>query len=173
MKVFITDLTRIIKNDFSDIVSKLSEQDTERLEHIANHTKRLQFLTGRALIFEHFGNDFIVNSQGKPVCTQSNRYLSLAHSHQYVVLAVSDQPVGVDIEKISDERNISAISKRLKFENISTLDDFYRAFTAYEANFKLHGTSSALYHQFLKWHDFMICISLETEEKVEITEVTI
>ena len=173
MKVFITDLKARIKNDFSDIVSKLSKEDTNRLAHITNPSRRLQFLVGRAMIFDYFGSYFQITPNGKPVSKKKDRYLSLAHSHQYVILAVCNQPVGIDIEKISDKRNFEGIAKRLKFKENLSLEDFYQAFTAYEANFKLGSEIKAPYHHFFKWNDFMVCVALKTEEKVEIIETSI
>lgn len=173
MKIFITDLNQSIKNDFSDIISKLSKQDTERFNRFTNENRRLQFLIGRAMIFRYFGDNFKITLQGKPISKKDGIYLSLAHSHQYVVLAVANQPVGTDIEKISTKRPFKAIAQRLKFENVTNIDDFYRAFTAYEADFKRGMKLSVPYHYFSKENGFMLCVSLSHQEPISIEKVIV
>ena len=170
MKLCITDLTRLIKNDFSDVISKLSANDLHRLSFITNPHRRLQFLVGRMMIFKYFGHHFIIHKNGKPVSQKENRYLSLSHSHQYVVLAVSDHPIGVDIEKITTNRPFQAIAKRLKFKENLSCDEFYQSFTAYEADFKLGSEFEDPYHQFVTYHDFMLCVSSVIQEDFEIIE---
>ncbi len=170
MKLYITDLTRLIKNDFADVISKLSANDLHRLSFITNPHRRLQFLVGRMMIFKYFGHDFIIHTKGKPVSTKENLFFSLAHSHQYVVLAVAGQPVGIDIEKISTNRPFQAIAKRLRFKENLSCDEFYQSFTAYEADFKLGSEFETPYHQFATYNDFMLCISSINKEDFEIIE---
>ena len=170
MKIYITNLTRLIKHDFTDIISKLAQNDLRRLSLITNPHRRLQFLVGRMMIFKYFGHDFIIHKNGKPVSKKENCYLSLSHSHQYVVLAVAGQPIGVDIEKISTNRPFQAIAKRLNFKENLSCDEFYQSFTAYEADFKLGSKFKAPYHQFTRYNDFMLCISSINKEEYEIIE---
>ena len=170
MKIYITDLTRLIKHDFTDIISKLAQNDLRRLSCITNPHRRLQFLVGRMMIFKYFGHHFIIHNNGKPVSKKENHYFSLAHSNQYVVLAVSNHPVGVDIEKIATNRPFQAIAKRLKFKENLSCDEFYQFFTAYEADFKLGPEFEAPYHQFATYNDFMLCVSSVIQEDFEIIE---
>lgn len=71
----------------------------------------------------------------KPYLKSRDKYLSLSHSGEYVVIAISENECGVDIEKIKD-RDFRAISARMKFSCL-TLEDFYREWTKYEAEYKL------------------------------------
>ena len=90
--------------------------------------------------------------------------------HEYVVLAVGGQPIGVDIEKISTNRPFQAIAKRLNFKENLSCDEFYQSFTAYEADFKLGSKFKTPYHPFATYNDFMLCISSINKEEYEIIE---
>lgn len=72
---------------------------------------------------------------GKPHLKTREKFFSLSHSGEYVVLAFSDNECGIDIEQIKD-RDYKAIAERMKF-NAKTLEDFYKEWTKYEAEYKL------------------------------------
>lgn len=65
---------------------------------------RLRCLSGSILLREVLGLDeqqLIILPDGKPVAPSLGRQFNLSHSGEYAVLAVSDYPVGVDIESCS------------------------------------------------------------------------
>jgi len=172
MKIFITDIKQIInrQNFVSAQILKLSEKDKARFDNIKCAKRALQFLIGRLLISEHLGQDFKTLPSGKVVSSKS--YLSIAHSGDFVVLSISEEPVGVDIEKINSNRDFQKIAQRLEFNNVETAEDFYRAFTAYEADFKLGSKVQNLTHCFFKCQDFLICVSAAQKalQNIEIFE---
>lgn len=74
------------------------------------------------------------DARGKPYV--DGIYISISHSANCFVIALSEQCLGIDIEKLKP-RNYQAISNKLfKTKNIITLEQFYIAWTAYEALFK-------------------------------------
>ena len=80
----------------------------------------------------------IVFEDGKPVLLDGRKHFSISHSEDFIALAFSDSPCGVDIEKIK-LREFKKIAERMKFE-AETLGEFYEEWTKYEALYKL-GTS--------------------------------
>ena len=78
-------------------------------------------------------------------------YFNLSHSHDYVVCAVSDKPVGCDIEKIGKSRD--GVAERFftkaewaylnTFEDEVRLDAFYRIWTMKESYLKMTGEGLA------------------------------
>ena len=60
---------------------------------------------------------------------------SISHSGRFAALAFSDYNCGIDIENIK-LREFEKISKRMGFE-CATLEDFYKAWTKFEADYKL------------------------------------
>lgn len=63
---------------------------------------------------------------------------SLSHSGKYVVCAMSEKPVGVDIQ-LKKETCIKDISERLFNKKITDKDDFFDEFSKGEATTKLYG----------------------------------
>lgn len=43
-----------------------------------------------------------ISTHGKPYLPSSRKYVSSSHSGKYLVCAISDQPIGIDIEKIRE-----------------------------------------------------------------------
>ena len=172
MKVFITNIKQIInRREFiSNHILLLSPQDKLRFEGIQNETRALQFLVNRLLVTEYFSTNFETLPSGKVI--SSKGYLSIAHSGDYVLLAVSNNPVGADIEKTNLARDFKSISKRMKFGNCLTHQDFYRAFTAYEADFKLGTSIQDPSHVFFEYNGYTICLSFDksNHEAIEIFE---
>ena len=97
-------------------------------------------------------------------------FLCLAHSKNFVVLATDDEPVGVDIEKIDHTRPFEMIAKRKNFGVCKSAQDFYKKWTAYEADFKLSQQSPNPSHQFIEYHGFLICLSSSKEKAFQIIE---
>ena len=62
--------------------------------------RRLEWLTTRVLFHEAFGPDARIAClpSGRPAVEGAAGHISISHSHRFVAIAVSDYPVGVDIE---------------------------------------------------------------------------
>ena len=90
---------------------------------------------------------FETNEHGKPfLVDHPDIYFNISHCKAGIVVAVSDQPVGIDIEsyrKVSDSL-IRYTMNEVEQHIIQTSDDPIRTFTEYwtkkEAVFKLRGT---------------------------------
>ncbi len=169
MKVFIADINSLIKRRdlLSDLKTRLSAKDKARLEAITNQRRAHEFLAGRYLIFKYFGNDFDVLKNARIVA--KNRYLSLSHSKDYAAFAYADTPIGLDIEYMSPARDIAKIAKRMGF-GICTQIEFYKKWTAREADFKLFSAShiKAAHHTYKIFGDYMICLSSLTPSTILI-----
>ena len=77
---------------------------------------------------------FEKNEWGKPMLKDTPLHFSLSHSGYFAICAVSDTPVGVDIER---PRNMDKIARL--FPEARTRDDLLRLWTAKEAYLKLLG----------------------------------
>ena len=106
------------------------------------------------------------------VCPKrAKRYISIAHKDDFVIVAASNSPIGVDIENMTRKRDFGTISKFMNFQNINNADDFYRAFTLYEAQYK-SANNTELTPYFYRLQNYMICIvSNDTEIKWENPEL--
>lgn len=77
----------------------------------------------------------VVFDGNKPVLKSGVKHFSISHSGRFAALAFSDYNCGIDIEEIK-LREFEKISKRMGFD-CQTLEDFYKAWTKYEADYKL------------------------------------
>jgi len=134
--------------DFGNIqnYSLFSEYRKKRLETISNPEKRKQSICAELLLCyasEQAGFpvpvDIFTTSNGKPAC--KHFHFSITHSHDLVAVAVSDETVGIDAEKIDLSKNISVKRKIFTPEEYENMDvyDFYRKFTMKESYFKMTG----------------------------------
>ena len=94
------------------------------------------YLLRHALLEEGIEHPIFAKDEwGKPyLVDQNNVHFSLSHSGTWAVCALSDAPVGVDIER---PRNMDKIARL--FPNAQTPDDILRLWTAKEAYLKMQG----------------------------------
>lgn len=172
MKLFIADLNQIINNgDFlSTAKSSLLPDDLKRFNAYLHSRRAMQFLVGRFLISKYVGPNYQTLPSGKVVVKDG--YISLAHCQNFVVLAVCDNPVGVDIEAVDLKRNYQKIAERMKFQQAQSPLDFFKSWTAYEADFKLDRPQIKPVHTYIKHFEFLICTATPTPENVEQINVT-
>ena len=78
---------------------------------------------------------------GKPFIEGNPLFFSIAHSGKCALIAVSDNPVGVDLEILRGKEHtaiLKSFTEREKSE-IKNENDFLRHWTAREAFVKMHG----------------------------------
>lgn len=97
---------------------------------------------------EFFGVEgkIVKNENGKPYIEGSPYHFNITHSHEMVMLAVSDKPIGIDVERI-EERDYKKFSKRFFSEEeqsrVNGLLSFYVLWTKKESFVKYLGGSVA------------------------------
>lgn len=80
--------------------------------------------------------EFSHTTDGVPFIVGSELKISVSHSGEYFVLAVSRHNVGIDIERMLP-RNIDRLSKRFFSDKaIADAEEFYKLWTAMEAEYK-------------------------------------
>lgn len=141
MQIYITDLSTICNQD--DLVSKLSPSDLIKYKSFQRKIRTKQFLVAHTI-----ANDI----------KKEFKYLSITHKDNFVIVAASNQPVGIDIEDASKERDFNLMAKFMNFQGAKNKDDFYREFTLYEAKYKLAINETECVPRFFKLNRYMICI---------------
>ena len=154
MNIYITDLTTICNHD--DLVNKLSAQDLSRYKSFTRPNRAAQFLVAHAIKTK------IENQFG---------HISIAHKDNFVIVVASQNPIGVDIEDTSKQRDFNSLGNFMQFSNIKTADDFYRTFTKYEAEYKSNTTK--LCPHFYKLGKYMICIVSNDQDVIWINPTLI
>ena len=61
--------------------------------------------------------DLSYNENRKPFLKNHPIHFNLSHSHECAILAMSEKPIGIDIEKIRDTLDVSKIAERFFCEN--------------------------------------------------------
>ncbi|AJI72468.1 conserved hypothetical protein [Francisella tularensis subsp. novicida GA99-3548] len=94
--------------------------------------------------FYHISSPVFLNQHGKPYLADNSVFFNISHTQTKLIIAVADQEIGVDIEKLSARRNIIRIAQRyftsLENQWLAASDnlvkDFYTLWTLKEAQVK-------------------------------------
>ena len=140
-------ISEFSESDLALTYNLLSKEQQEYINGL-NPLKKDQSLAARCLLsFLLKEMNFTVSienlsstNSGKPYFADSNVFISLTHSKEYVGCAVSDKPVGIDIEQIKDVKD-SVIERVCSKDEISYLaksckDEFFTLWTLKEAYIK-------------------------------------
>lgn len=138
MNIFIANIDSISKNP-DKYVALLSKSDQARVHTFQKQTRKLQFILGH-LMADNCGE----------------KYNSIAHRDNLVVVAASDFPVGIDTENITIERDFVASAELMNFTTPKSLNDFYKSFTESEAVYKLGASPKCT--RFINYGDYLICV---------------
>lgn len=108
-----------IEEDIETLLSMVSleSNDKKRYKEFSSNSRKLEFLSVRALLAELIGKDagIVYNKNNKPFLKDGSRFMSISHSHKLTAILLStNEKVGIDLEYMSS--NIAAIA--LKFLNV-------------------------------------------------------
>ena len=143
--IYYTDITAL-PEDISPLLTRLSDRRRRQLWALVGEKSRRRCLASGLLLKEVLGSDDVALSEfGKPTLPGGSPF-SLAHSGDYVVLAVSSGPVGVDIEKHRPLRFFELTARFFAAERAcaDSLSAFFDLWTAKEALAKMLGVGLAL-----------------------------
>lgn len=157
MDIYSVKLEKIEKHIFDELFLYLSEDEKVRIERFRRYEDALRGLTSKVLlrfiIVSTLGkqnNDisFSKNEYGKPFLEEaSDFHFNLSHSGDWVVCAVDNLPVGIDVEKIHDvdlnlsERFFSEEEHKylLSLESSRRREAFFELWTLKESYIKADG----------------------------------
>jgi phosphopantetheinyl transferase len=120
--------------------------DEDMSENIKNHKSELhrKQLLARSILQKELDLDGILfkNEQGKPFL-KNGKFISISHANHFVGIAISEQAIGIDIEKFSDKltRIISKFLNKNEKNLANQLDEqqLLQIWTAKEGVYKLMG----------------------------------
>ncbi len=142
----------------------LTKEEIQRANKFRVQNARDQFIVARAalriLLQRYFHLEgksfhFKLNQYGKPYVDQSNIFFNVSHSYEWVLIGLSQAiDLGVDIEKIRLDLNLSQLAKRFFSEKeVAFLNQlpkaqkaigFFNAWTRKEAYIKARGMGLAI-----------------------------
>lgn len=92
--------------------SSAAEVDIRFVEQFSCERRVREVLAWRAIVRRELGADVVIDyaPTGTPIIVGSTKHISVSHSSEYVAVAISDAPCGVDIDGIG--RNYSRVASR-------------------------------------------------------------
>lgn len=129
-----------------------SEERRERAEKMRRQEDRLRCLAAEALVRFALGGETQTLEKGpggKPyVKDLPGVHFNLSHSGRYVAVAVGDSEVGLDVERLREDRDLFALAKRFftgeEGRHLAAASDpgrcFFELWTAKESYLKYLGT---------------------------------
>ena len=100
----------------------LDNGDKKKYKGFASTSRRLEFLSVRALLAELLGKDakIVYNKNNKPFLKDGSRFISISHSHKLTaILCCIDEKVGIDLEYMSSNINAFAFKFLNRKEKVS------------------------------------------------------
>lgn len=91
-----------IKANYSSFYDAIDEDRKNKIARLKNEDDKLRSLGAGYLIKKYIKGAILYNNQGKPYVNDNNIHFNVSHSGKYVIIALSDVPIGIDIEVIND-----------------------------------------------------------------------
>ena len=129
---------------FFNLTEKTEYDKTLLPKNVQDHCKKRESVAAATELLNMSVQGLRYKKNNKPVA--DNCFVSISHSENMVAVCTSENPVGIDIEKIDDTRNFEKIANRYFhgkekefFEQNPTADAFYEIWTKKEAYTKIDG----------------------------------
>ncbi len=102
MNKYIFDIRFLTGKDFEHYFENMTGLRRERVSRLKLKEDKFRTVSGEMLVKKHFGEDAVIGigEKGKPFLENKKGEFSLSHSGNFVLLAVSDEKIGADIECI-------------------------------------------------------------------------
>lgn len=121
---------------------KIYHQQCAQVDRKAFYLRSVEQSLNKKVIIEK-------NDAGKPYLVCQSAFISITHKNQETMIAVSDQPIGIDVESLDQHVNTLKLAKRFfcasEYEHLLSLDKdscmhaFIHFWTGKEAVTKLKG----------------------------------
>ena len=124
------------------LLGKVNESQKEKAMKYKNEIDQIRSLASSYLVNSLSNEPLLFNDMGKPFF-ENGPYFNISHSGKYIVMAVSNKEVGVDIEE-NVEKNMSSLIRifnEAEAKMIKEHADFYYLWCAKESLIKCIGSS--------------------------------
>ncbi len=124
------------------LLSKVNESQKEKAMKYKNEIDQIRSLASSYLVNSLSNEPLLFNDMGKPFF-ENGPYFNISHSGKYIVMAISNKEVGVDIEE-NVEKNMSSLIRifnEAEAKMIKEHADFYYLWCAKESLIKCIGSS--------------------------------
>ena len=145
LRCAVIDCRDVDAASYGTILSHLSDDRRERAESFSVFSdKVMSAVAGLCMegLAESLGTNVLKLSNGKPMFGREDLHLSVSHSGSFVVIAWSDSPVGVDVQKVIPMGNIARrILSPKEITDMGSMDDtdLVKVWTRKESYVKMTG----------------------------------
>ena len=124
------------------LLENVNESQKEKAFKFKNEIDQIRSLTSSYLMNRLSKEPLLFNDMGKPFY-ENGPYFNVSHSGQYIVMAVSNKDIGVDIEENNDKdmSSLIRIFNEAEAKMIKEHADFYYLWCAKESLIKCIGSS--------------------------------
>ena len=154
MKIYMSNIQNI--KNIKDLEKKLSESELAQYNKFHNQTRKKQYLVGHALIKDVCNINVKIGENGVPKLDKG--FVSIAHKDDLVLVAVSNNKIGLDIENTDIDRDFFAQSELLGLLPTHNKYDFYKEFVRYESKLKFDDDAQQYTQYFYMMNNYIICI---------------
>ena len=141
VKLLIVDID-LARSHYHFLLKNISEEQKEKMLGYKNEKDQIRCLLSSYLVNQLSKEELKKNETGKPYYP-NGPFFNISHSGKYVIMAVANQEVGVDIEENTD-KNMDVLLKifnEAEAKMIKEHADFYYLWCAKESLIKCMGTS--------------------------------
>lgn len=144
MEIYYINTDEFLKTHDTEFLRKYT--DGKEFKSLKRFT---QFTIGRYLVktaakkLYSMADTEIIIENDKPKFKNGGMFFSISHSANFVAAAFDVLECGLDIEEMKP-RDFEALSKRYN-KNFKTAEDFYKFWTAYEAEIKLQQKGQSVF----------------------------
>ena len=144
------------KNDINNFYDKIPKLKKDKINKLKNYDSKVRSIIGEMILKEllvknnvsYNSLDYYINEYGKPYLKDNNIFFNISHSFDYVITAISNNDIGIDIEKVRETPiktiNQFATEKEKEYilsSNKNIEERIFKIFTLKEAYFKMLGTN--------------------------------
>lgn len=150
VKLVIADIEEVADKE-QWMLTQIAPRYVEKYQKHKREMDKKQELLAGYLLKKYLGveksEQILIKDGGKPALVQGTPYFNLSHSGRYVVLAIADKEVGIDIERVrpcheATVKKVFSQEQQKQLSNISGKDRdqvFTRMWTELEAKLKVGG----------------------------------
>ena len=185
MKWLFAKITDLTQEEYESVYRELSASRKARMDRLQKEEDRKRSLLAAKLVKELLADERVVaileaDREGRPYLKGSDLHISITHSEEGVACALSQQPVGIDMERLKPVRQslvkYACLPKEQAYilegapeEELLTegtaIERFFEVWTAKEAAYKRGGQENLLSidtlqieKQSIRLEDFLLTI---------------
>ena len=141
ISIHILHINEIVEN-FKMVINSLTREEYVTISKYKDIKRMVQKIASILLINKYSGEGELKYNEFEKPYKDNGIFFSVSHSEDYIVIAVSDSNIGIDIEKVRTMNNkvIKYVLSDKEYSHFNDIDDFFNMWTIKESVSKCLGT---------------------------------